>query len=167
MYARTHSSPLEARYWSCTPCLLGEGQAMQYSVVPRDGARTRAPWNPPDDYLQEALARKLREQDVIFDFLVQVQTDPHRMPIENASVVWPERLSPFVPVATLRLPRQEFDATRQFALADRLSFNPWHALPEHRPLGNQNRARRAIYLCLSGLRQSMNGTLHEDPGDDG
>ncbi|MFV8132666.1 catalase family protein [Streptomyces syringium] len=167
LYARTHSSPLEARYWSCTPYLLGEGQAMQYSVVPRDGARTRAPWNPPDDYLREALARTLRERDVTFDFLVQVQTDPHRMPIENASVVWPERLSPFVPVATLRLPRQEFDTTQQFALADRLSFNPWHALPEHRPLGNQNRARRTIYLQLSRLRQSMNGTPHEDPGDGG
>jgi hypothetical protein len=53
-----------------------------------------------------------------------------------------------------RLPRQDFGATQQFAVADRLSFNPWHALPEHRPLGNQNRARRAIYLRLSGLGQS-------------
>ncbi|MBT2407516.1 MULTISPECIES: catalase family protein [unclassified Streptomyces] len=164
LYAKTHSSPLEARYWSCTPFLLGAGQAMQYSVVPRDKARGRAPWNPPDDYLRDALATTLRERDVFFDFLVQPQTDPHRMPIENASVVWPERLSPFIPMATLRLPRQEFDETEQFALADRLSFNPWHALPEHRPLGNQNRARRAVYLRLSRLRQTMNSTPHEEPG---
>ncbi|MEV8531436.1 catalase family protein [Streptomyces sp. NPDC051211] len=164
LYARTHSSPLESRYWSCTPYLLGEGQAVQYSVIPRNGSHSRVPWNPPDDYLQQALARTLRERDVVFDFLVQLQTDPHRMPIENASVVWPERLSPFVPVATLRLPRQEFDPAEQFALADRLSFNPWHALPAHRPLGNQNRARRTIYLQLSRLRRTMNGTPHEEPG---
>ncbi|MEU1309207.1 catalase family protein [Streptomyces cinnamoneus] len=166
LYARTHSSPLETRYWSCTPYLLGEGQAMQYSLIPRDGRRGRAPWHPPDDYLRRALAATLRERDVLFDFLVQLQTDPHRMPVENASVVWPERLSPFRPVATLRLPRQELDEARQFALADRLSFNPWHTLAAHRPLGNQNRARRTIYLQLCRLRQSMNGTPHTDPSDD-
>ncbi|THA44964.1 hypothetical protein [Streptomyces sp. A1136] len=164
LYARTHSSPLEARYWSCVPYLLGEGQAMQYAIAPRDEARSRAPWHPRDDYLRQALAATLRERDVVLDFLVQLQTDPHRMPIENASVVWPERLSPFVPVATLRLPQQEFADAEQFALADRLTFNPWHALPEHRPLGNQNRARRAVYLRLSHLRQAMNGTPHTDPG---
>ncbi|MFG2287937.1 hypothetical protein ACGFOU_17980 [Streptomyces sp. NPDC048595] len=164
LYAKTHASPLRTRYWSCTPYLLGEGQAMQYSLIPRHMSPGRAPWHPPDDYLRQALAATLRERDVVFDFLVQVQTDAHRMPLENASVVWPEELSPFLPVATLRLPRQEFDEGEQFALADRLSFNPWHALPEHRPLGNQNRARRTIYLELSQLRQSMNGTPREDPG---
>lgn len=166
LYARTHTSPLETRYWSCTPYLLGEDQAMQYSVVPRDEVRSRVPWRPPDDYLRRAMTRTLGEHDVCFDFLVQLQSDPHRMPLENASVVWPEHLSPFVPVATLRLPRQEIDAAEQFALADRLSFNPWHALPEHRPLGNQNRARRTIYLQLCRLRQTMNNTPHEDPGKD-
>ncbi|MFI5979060.1 hypothetical protein [Streptomyces sp. NPDC051452] len=167
LYAKTQSSPLEARYWSCAPYLLGAGQAMQYSFVPRAGTRSRVPWHPPDDYLQQALAATLRERDVYFDFLVQVQSDAHRMPVENASVVWPERLSPFVPVATLRLLRQECDPADQFTRADRLSFNPWHAVPEHRPLGNQNRARRTIYLQLARLRQDMNGTPHREPGEEG
>ncbi|KUN30984.1 hypothetical protein AQJ11_09760 [Streptomyces corchorusii] len=166
LYAKTQTSPLEARYWSCAPYLLGEGQAMQYSFVPRETTRSRVPRHPPDDYLRQGLAAALRERDVSFDFLVQVQTDAHRMPVENASVVWPERLSPFVPVATLRLLRQECDPADQFARADRLSFNPWHALPEHRPLGNQNRARRTIYLRLARLRQTMNGTPHQEPGEE-
>jgi hypothetical protein len=88
------------------------------------------------------------------------------MPVENAAVVWPERLSPFVPVATLRLPVQQFDTPQQLALADVFSFNPWHALPAHRPLGSQNRARRDIYLALSQLRQSMNGVAHVEPTPD-
>ena len=58
-----------------------------------------------DHYLRQAMAATLARQDVEFDFLVQVQTDAHRMPVENASVRWPERLSRPVPVATLRLPR--------------------------------------------------------------
>ena len=37
------------------------------------------------------------------------------------------------------------ESIEQLAFADVLSFNPWHAMPEHRPLGNQGRARKIIY----------------------
>ena len=98
-----------------------------------------------------------------FDFLIQPQTDPARMSIENAAVRWPERLSPPIRAATLELPRQTFDSPAQLAFANVLSFNPWHSLPEHRPLGNQNRARLRIYHELSRLRQAMNATPHYEP----
>ncbi len=166
LWARTQSSPLETRYWSCVPYLLGEGQAMQYSVRPRLQSITRVPrlpLRPPDNYLREAMVATLARQDVEFDLLLHVQTDPHRMPIENGSVRWPEKLSPPVPAATLRLPRQKFDSLAQLAFASNLSFNPWHCLPEHRPLGNQNRARRRLYQELSRLRQAMNDTPHREP----
>jgi hypothetical protein len=163
LYARMNSSPLEVRYWSCVPYLLGQGQAMKYSIRPTTRARTRVPWNPPDDWLREAMARTLSERDVELEFLVQLQTDARRMPIEDASIEWPEHLSPFVPVARLRIPTQEFDSPEQRRFARQLSFNPWHAIPEHRPLGNQNRARREIYAQLSNLRQSMNAEPHIEP----
>ena len=35
LWIKTQSSPLEAPYFSCVPYLLGEGQAMQYSVWPK------------------------------------------------------------------------------------------------------------------------------------
>jgi hypothetical protein len=104
--------------------------------------------------------------DVEFDLLVQVQTDAHRMPIENAAVKWPERLSPFVPVATIRIPRQRFDSPEQLRFASVLSYNPWHCIAEHRPLGNQGRARYRLYAELSRLRQTMNGTPHYEPTGD-
>lgn len=169
LWARTQTSPLETRYWSCVPYLLGEGRAMQYSVRPRTKMRSRVPrlpLRPPDNYLRENMAATLAERDVKFDFLVQVQTDPYRMPIENASVRWPERLSPPVTVATLRLPRQKFDSSEQLAFAHHLSYNPWHCVPQHCPLGNQNRARRRIYYELSRLRQTMNDTPHREPTGD-
>jgi hypothetical protein len=40
-----------------------------------------------------------------FEIRVQVQTDPFRMPIEKAAVLWPEKLSPRVPVANLHIPK--------------------------------------------------------------
>lgn len=97
------------------------------------------------------------------DFLAQLQSDPSRMPIEDASVRWPESLSPFVPAATIRIPKQRFDSPAQFEFGKRLSINPWHGLRDHRPLGNQNRARLHMYKTLSMLRQQMNNVAHYEP----
>jgi hypothetical protein len=169
LWIKTQSSPLEAPYFSCVPYLLGEGQAMQYSVWPTSTKKTRIPrlpFRPPDDYLRNAMAATLSAGDVELDFRIQRQTDPHLMPLENAGVLWPERLSPRVSVATLRLPRQTFTSPSQMEFAKRLSYNPWHAIPEHRPLGNQSRARRRMYYELSKLRHTMNAVPHYEPTGD-
>lgn len=163
LYARVHANPLEARYWSCSSFLLGEGQAMHYTIKPRTAARSKVPRRPSPNYLREAMVATLAERDVEFDFMIQIQIDPHRMPIEHDGVEWPEQLSPFVPAATLRIPRQRFDSTAQLAFAHNLSFNPWHAIAEHRPLGNQNRARKVVYVELSKLRQQVNGDARIEP----
>jgi hypothetical protein len=142
---------------------------MQYSVWPKSKRRTpipRLPLRPPDDYLRNAMVASLMAGDVEFDIRLQRQTDPHRMPIENNAVLWPEKLSPRVSVATLRLPRQRFDSPAQMEFAKRLSYNPWHTIAEHRPLGNQSRARRRMYLELSTLRHSMNNVPHYEPNGD-
>ena len=169
LWTKTQSSPFEAPYFSCVPYLLGEGQAMQYSVWPTSKQRTRIPrlpLRPPDDYLRDAMVAALTAGDVELDVRVQRQTDPHLMPIENNAVLWPEKLSPRVSVATLRLPRQTFDSPAQMDFAKRLSYNPWHTIAEHRPLGNQSRARRRMYLELSKLRHSMNKVPHYEPTGD-
>jgi hypothetical protein len=166
LWIKTQTSPFEAPYFSCVPYLLGEGQAMQYSVWPKTKKRTpipRLPLRPPDDYLRAAMIKALDEGDVELDVRVQRQTDPHLMPIENAAVLWPERLSPRVSVATLRIPKQKFDSPEQIAFARRLSYNPWHCIPEHRPLGNQSRARKRMYYTLSQLRHAMNDVPHYEP----
>ena len=163
------SSPFEAPYFSCVPYLLGEGQAMQYSVWPKTKTRTpipRLPLRPPDDYLRNAMVAALDAGDVELDIRLQRQTDAHLMPIENAAVLWPERLSPRVSVATLRIPRQKFNSPAQLEFAKRLSYNPWHSIAEHRPLGNQSRARRRMYYELSKLRHSMNAVPHYEPTGD-
>jgi hypothetical protein len=166
LWIKTQSSPFEAPYFSCVPYLLGDGQAMQYSFWPVSKRKTpipRLPLRPPDDYLRAAMVKALDEGDVEIELRVQLQTDPHLMPIENAAVLWPERLSPRVPVATLHIPRQKFDSPEQIAFARRLSYNPWHCITEHRPLGNQSRARRRMYYELSKFRHDMNEVPHYEP----
>ncbi|HEY4603402.1 MAG TPA: catalase family protein [Blastococcus sp.] len=163
LYSPMHANPLEVQYYSNVPFLLGEGQAVEYSLRPVRKSRTRVPAHPAENYLRDAMVRTMAAGDCEMDFLVQVQTDPHRMPIEDATVKWPERLSPYVPVARLRLPAQRFDSDGQLAFADVLRYNPWHSLPEHRPLGNSNRARLRMYWELARLRQSMNAVPHVEP----
>jgi hypothetical protein len=170
LWTKTQSSPFEAPYFSCVPYLLGEGQAMQYSVCPKSKHRTpipRLPLRPPDNYLRNAMVGSLAQGDVEFDIRLQLQTDAHLMPLENNAVLWPEKLSPRIPAATLRLPRQKFDSPAQLDFARLLSYNPWHCIAEHRPLGNQSRARLRMYDTLSKLRHSMNGVpLYEPTGEE-
>ena len=169
LWVKTQSSPFEAPYFSCVPYLLGEGQAIQYSVWPKSKERTpipRLPFRPPDDYLRDAMVSALDRGDVEFDIRLQLQTDPHLMPIENNAVLWPEKLSPRISVATLRLPRQKFNSPAQMNFAKQLSYNPWHCIGEHRPLGNQSRARRRMYETLSKLRHTMNAVPHYEPTGD-
>lgn len=170
LWNETQYNPLGQRYWSCVPYLLGEGQAMMYSFVPKSTVDTEIPGlpfgTPPPNYLRENMISTLDKKDVEFDLMIQLQTDPHRMPIENAAVRWPEKLSPFIPAARVRIPRQKFDFDAQFEFAKRLKMNPWHCLAEHRPLGNQSRARLRMYFELSKFRQQMNRTAHLEPNGD-
>ena len=169
LWTKTQTSPLEGDYFSCVPYLLGEGQAMQYSFRTRLETKTRVPrlpLRPPDNYLRDAMVATLAERDVEFDVLLQLQTDPFKLPIENNAVLWPTKLSPRVSAAVLRIPKQTFDSPEQLAFARVLSYNPWHCIPEHRPLGNQSRARKRMYSELSRLRQQLNAVEHYEPTGD-
>jgi hypothetical protein len=163
LYARMNTGPTEVRYWSCVPCLCGPGRAVKYSIRPVSARETRVPIPPPANWLRQSLAATLAERDVELSFELQAQTDPRRMPIEDASIAWSEKLSPFAPVARIRIPKQKFDSPAQLAFADVLSYNPWHTTEDHRPLGNQNRARRLIYSELARFRQGMNHRPHVEP----
>jgi hypothetical protein len=167
LWNETQYNPLGQRYYGCVPYLLGEGQAMLYSYKPLTKVTMDIPGVPfgrvPPNYLRDNMVRTLGQQDVDFDMLVQVQTDPHLMPIEDASVRWPEDLSPWIPSARIHIPRQEFDIPAQMSFARNLKINPWHSLPEHRPLGNQSRARKRMYDELARYRQHMNHVEHVEP----
>lgn len=158
------TSPLELRYWSGSPYWLGatgttDGHAVKYSLVPRfEGtAPPAAPHSPPADYLSRALGRHLKTREAVFDFRLQPQTDPVSMPVEDASIGWDEEASKPITVATLTISVQDVDSPEGRALAEEceaMSFSPWNALAEHRPMGGINRLRRAVYLASQAKRLS-------------
>ena len=148
-----HTSHLEIPYWSTTPYLFGPGRAVEYSVRPTSDRKTPPPDPLTDDYLRERLVAHLAREEARFEFLVQFQADGRKMPIEDAGVEWRERESPFRRVAEIRIPVQTLEGPN-VASCEQLSFNPWHALADHRPLGDFNRARREIYRAMAAFRGS-------------
>jgi hypothetical protein len=147
------SSHLDIPYWSTTPYLFGDGRAVKYIVKPVSHAHPRRP-ALTDRYLHDELRLRLSMEDVAFDFFVQFQTDAQTMPIEDASVEWRERDSPYVRVAEVRIPRQTLDVPGREQACERTSFNPWNCLTPHRPLGAMNRVRHDIYDAMHHFRQS-------------
>jgi hypothetical protein len=51
----------------------------------------------------------------------------------------------------------------KLTLAENLSFTPWHALPDHLPLGSINRVRQRVYDTISIIRHELNGVPRQEP----
>jgi hypothetical protein len=105
------------------------------------------------DALRLMLEETLRSQQVLLEFQVQLRTSAQTMPVEDATVQWPESESPYRTVALLLIPRQETNTEEQKAVCKQLSFNVWHAVADHRPLGGINRLRREAYPISAAWRR--------------
>jgi hypothetical protein len=82
-----------------------------------------------------------------WDLQLQFFANEAATPIEDASVNW---ATPYTTVARLMLPRQDTRSPDGQALAGKVEsavFDPWQALSEHRPLGDVQRARKAVYFA--------------------
>ena len=138
-------SAATAQYWGGGAFHLGAHQAVKFTSKPCAGAAERKPLDRADpDYLRKDLQAAAAE-GLCFSFFVQFQSDPERTPIEHASREWKEQDAPPVHVGDLRLPAQDITGERREQFCERLSYNPWHGLTAHQPMGHINRARRLVY----------------------
>jgi hypothetical protein len=147
------SCHLDIPYWSTTPYQFGPDRTVKYAVRPTSRRTSTKPRTLTDTYLTDALRAHLDQDDASFDFLIQFHVDESRTPIENASVEWQPRDSPFHRVAIVRIRRQRFDDPERGARGEQMTFNPWHSLVAHRPVGGMNRARREIYRAMAEFRR--------------
>jgi hypothetical protein len=154
-------NPLGVRYWSQTPYRLGP-HAVKYSARPLTPAAVPASRTPPD-FLRQVMAAQLDRGEARFEFLVQRFVDDRRTPIDDPTVDWKESVAPFEAVAEIHIPSQVVTDPAKLALAENLSFTPWHALPEHTPLGAINRIRQRVYDTISALRHELNGVPRVEP----
>ena len=151
-------SPQWISYYSNTAYKLGP-QNIKFSTRPCSPGHSKySPDANNPDFMRDNLARELAEGSGCFEFRVQLQAAVGNMPVEDPSVEWDEGLSPFVTVAKVMIPEQEFNSPEQMQFCENLSFSPWHALEAHRPLGQFNRIRRAVYQASSDYRHAQNRT---------
>ena len=159
--------PLGETYYSQTPFLYGDYVA-KFALFPVSpnlteltGMAVNASGRP--DALREDIRETMVEADAAWELRVQLLRDIEKQPIEDASALWDEKVSPFEPVATIRAPHQiSWSADRAHVVDDQMAFSVWHGLAAHRPLGSINRVRRAAYEMSSDFRARFNGCpIHE------
>jgi hypothetical protein len=116
------------------------------------------------DVFHSALARELEQRSYDFDLQVQLCADLDAMPVNELTVEWPEKLSPFVTVGRIHIPRQEVAgvAGENFERADALAFNQWRVTAQHAPLGEIMRVRK-IYATSARVRRVLNHQPQAEP----
>ena len=153
LWTKTQTSPLEGALLQlrAVPARRGPGDAvLVLGRAGRSGRRVpRLPRRPPDNYLRDAMVEDARRGGRRVRHPLQLQTDPHLMPIENnARALADEALAARAggdaahPEADVRLAGSS-STSRGCSPTTRGT-----RIAEHRPLGNQSRARKRMYYEL-------------------
>jgi len=153
------TSPLAGKYFSAVPYKLGP-RTMKFKVMPCADNAAGETLPSPDvvsNYLRHRLVSRLTRASACFHFYLQPNQEPDDQRVEDPRIAWDEERSPYIQVATLRIPQQTgIDSRPQLNFCENLSMNPWHTRSETRPMGQINRMRARIYTAISEFRHSRN-----------
>jgi hypothetical protein len=146
----------DIRWFGIAPFEFGNAKTIvRYSVFPeRQQAQYDAPGKTPY-YLRDRLQNQLNPANnnhLRLDLNVQFRNDPRTEPLENTLVPWSTKTSPWHKVATIDIYPQTFTSSAQAAFCERLTFNPWHGLKAHKPVGGVNAARRDVMHAMQDVR---------------
>ena len=128
-------SLLHTRFFSLSAYKFGPDMNVKVSAAPCTRQPVATVNRKDPNFLRAEMKAELAKDEACFSLMVQPQVPGKNMPIEDPTVEWSERDSPFVTVATITVRKQEFDTERQNTFCENLSFSPWHAIDAHRPIG--------------------------------
>lgn len=162
-YAPTMLNPLNWEYFSVTPYRLGSALSVKYKLRPslyshqrlseKDGQNYQRRKEIPDNYLSYNMRKTLENDDIYFDFMIQIQMDACKQPIDDVTRTWNAK---WIKLATVRIPKQDFTREDQKQFCEHVSFQPWNGIEEHKPVGYLNRIRKAAYLAGVTARNGKN-----------
>lgn len=161
--------PLGETYFTAVPFRFGDYIA-KFSLAPVSPELEALHGAPVDlkdqpDGLRLAVEEFFAGNDGVWELRVQLCRDLDTMPVEDASVEWPQEHSPYLPVATLKVAAHApMTSEARHREEDALFFSPWHGLAAHQPLGSVNRARRSAYRQSGLARAERNGVPFAEPG---
>ena len=158
-HPKTHI--LGETFYTCAPLMYGPYFA-KLSIVPVSPelaalADSTIDMHDRPNALRDAVNAFFASNSGEWEVRVQLATSIDRMPVEDASVVWPEDESPYIVVATIRASRQAaWTEDRSKQIDDGLLFSPWNGIVGHRPIGGVMRARKPAYEMSSEFRGAFN-----------
>lgn len=165
--ARDNHHPLGETYHTQAAIRYGDHVAKLALRPLSDNVRALTGQPVPADAhgaMRDAVAAHFAHEGAEYELTAQLCVDLARMPVEDASLTWPEDLSPHRPVATLRFTPQVTGSPARLVYGDDvLSFNPWNGIADHRPLGGIMRIRRAAYARSSAFRHAQNARPRTEP----
>jgi hypothetical protein len=159
-------NPLLTTFWSMAAVRHGDYVA-KIRLAPATENTTRVIHRELDlrarpDVFYPTLVDELQAGAFDFDLQVQLCTNLETMPVDDTTVEWPEKLSPFVTVGRVHVPRQDISRPEDLERTDALSFNQWRVTEEHRPLGEIMQVRR-IYTASAKMRRTINHQSQTEP----
>ena len=157
----------EMQFFSMSPYLL-KGDAIntpiKFSSRPC-GPVSAGELNGSETELRDDLQERLSKSSLCFKFALQFFTPGRGLEVEDASDNWTTDKAPFIDFAEITIPQQNFRTDQKLRYCDALSFQPWHAIAQHQPLGNINRVRKIVYETISNYRHkaNMEAGLYAEP----
>lgn len=128
-------------YYSVSPYRLGVG-AMKYRFSPASTPLGKG------RTLRERLHSHLLQAPLAFDFFIQPKILERDL-VDDLFQAWQ---SPCHLVGRLTFPAHDILRVAIFEEGEKLSYNPWHCLEAHAPLGSINALRRVAYRNSSVRR---------------
>jgi hypothetical protein len=166
-------NPLAISYYGQLPHRFRQ-TAAKFRIDPCDGDKIISASYPDlgENQLRENLKNTLKKENFCYILSVILQKDPIQQPIEDSNVEWlsddkdikaGRSFANRQEVGRFLFPPQDFDQPEREKRCENLSFNPWNSLSAHRPLGNMQRARKAVYLEGARYRSANQGAEIPDP----
>lgn len=155
-------------YYSQAPILYGAYMA-KVALVPVSPELAGLAGAPVDldgkpNGLRDAVVAFFASHAATWEVRIQLCRDIDSMPLEDASVAWPEEDSPYLPVARITAPPQAgWSEALSRAVDDGMAFSPWHGVLAHRPLGSIMRVRKAAYAMSARFRFERTGNVVREP----
>lgn len=144
---------LDLSYFTCAPVAFGP-YAARLSLAPKHDHDAAARAGAEKDYLRDDALGRHGKHTLRYELRAQFFTSEAETPIERSDVEWP---SPWVTLGTLTFEAASTDPKKREALdafVESASFDPWHALADHRPLGAVMRARKPAYFASTQARKA-------------
>jgi len=146
-------------YYSGSAYRLGPSTYVKFRLKPCEPIKDTPKVQDKADYLRHQLETQVAAGEVCFSFEVQPQVAGKNMPVEDTTVEWREKDSPFQKIATVRFDAAPNTPPVTDDRCENLEFNPWHSTEDFEPVGAMNRLRKVVYQQMANFRRTKNCEL--------